>query len=197
MILVVFALLIFAFLLLGSIVFLVCALIPSTRRYALSAALWCAVWGPCSVGLIAVAGFGIAAGALMMKASSSHWTDAPKLIAALGWSYIIIGALITICVATGAAWLHQMLIHRFTFLLFRIYAAAVSAGIGSVFGWALGWWIAARESQQHWVVSLFILFLLIAGFGTAAYKGARGLRGKAPTRFTWITPGEFAGSNDP
>jgi hypothetical protein len=32
---------VFVFLLLGSIVFLVCLLIPWTRQYALSAALWC------------------------------------------------------------------------------------------------------------------------------------------------------------
>jgi hypothetical protein len=39
------------------------------------------------------------------------------------------------------------------------------------------------------------MLILILGFGIAAYKGARGLRGEAPTNFTWITPEEFAGSD--
>lgn len=42
-----FAMIVFFFLLLGSLVFVVCILAPQTRRFALSAALWCALWGPC------------------------------------------------------------------------------------------------------------------------------------------------------
>jgi hypothetical protein len=36
---------------------------------------------------------------------------------------------------------------------------------------------------------------LVVAFATAAYKGARHLRGKAPTSFTWISPEEFAGTD--
>jgi hypothetical protein len=124
-----------------------------------------------------------------------QWTDAPKLLAAFGWSYVVIGALSTTVVATCVAWLHQKLMHRLTFALFRLYAMAVSAGIGSVLGWFLGWWMMAKGTGHialwWWIPTMLIL---TAGFGLAAYKGARGLRGKAPTRFTWISPEEFAGS---
>ena len=147
MLFVLLALIVFVFLVIGSIAFLVCVLLPPTRRFALSAALWFAVWGPCSVGLMVLAGLGLAGGALAMKAANMHWTDAPRMLGALGWSYMIVGTLITIGVATGAAWLHQWLIHRFTFALFRIYVTAISAGIGSVFGWWLGWWIMAQRSR--------------------------------------------------
>jgi hypothetical protein len=124
-------------------------------------------------------------------------TDAPKLLAAFGWSYVMVGALITTTVATGAAWFHQMLIHRFTFALFRLYATVISAGIGSVLGWSLGWWIVAKGITHPGLWWVLEMVILIAGFGIAAYKGARGLRGKMPTKFTWISPEEFAGSHKP
>jgi hypothetical protein len=40
------------------------------------------------------------------------------------------------------------------------------------------------------------MLLFITGFGAAAYKNAGGLRGKAPTGFTWISPEEFAGPDN-
>jgi hypothetical protein len=106
-----------------------------------------------------------------------------------------VGVLVTIAVATGLACIHQAVVSRLTFALFRLYAATVSAGIGSVFGWCFGWWMMAKSITGH--VSLLLwgiaMLALLAGFGVAAYKGARGLRGKAPERFTWISPDEFAG----
>jgi hypothetical protein len=197
MLLVLLALIVFAFLFLGSIVFLACIVLPPTRRYALSTAFWFAVWGPCSVVLMMIAGLGLVAGALVMKTGSMQLTDAPKLLAAFGWSYVMVGALITTTVATGAAWFHQMLIHRFTFALFRLYATVISAGIGSVLGWSLGWWIVAKGITHPGLWWVLEMVILIAGFGIAAYKGARGLRGKMPTKFTWISPEEFAGSHKP
>lgn len=198
MVFVLFALIIFGFLLLGAIAFLACVLLPPTRRFALSASFWVAFWGPCTVLLMVLAGIGLVAGSALMNAGKVQWTNAPKLLGELGWSYLIVGALITSLVATCAAWLHQLLIHRFTFALFRIYATVISAGIGSVFGCSLGWWIAAKEHTYFglwwWALGTIIL---VAGFGTAAYKTARALRGEPPTRFTWITPEEFAGSEEP
>ncbi len=144
MALVLFVIVVFTFLLLGSTAFVLCVLLPPTRRYALSVAFWFALWGPCLVALMTLAGLGLVAGALVMRAGNMQLIDAPKLFAALGWGYVTVGALITACISTGAAWLHQKVVHRFTFFLFRIYATAVSAGIGSVFGWFLGWWAAAR-----------------------------------------------------
>ena len=193
MILALFAFTIFAFLALGSGAFLACVLLPPTRRYALSAALWFAVWGPCSVVFMVVAGMGLVTGALVMKQGNMHWPDAPKLLAAIGWGYTVIGALITTAVSTCAARLHQFLIHRLTFALFRLYATAISAGIGSVFGWLLSWWMMARGIDHlgfWWILSMLIL---TAGFGAVGYKIARKLRGDAPIKLTWITPEEFAG----
>jgi hypothetical protein len=198
MIFVLFVLIFFAFLVLGSIAFLVCALIPPTRQYALSAGLWFVVSGICSVALLLLAGLGFVTGALAIKAGNMQWTEAPKFLSAIGWSYLGVGALITILVATCAAWLHQKLVHRFTFALFRLYAAVISAGIGSVFGWLLSWCIAAKAVTHLGIAfSVFAMLILIVGFGMAAYKCARWLRGKAPSRFTWISPEEFAGSNRP
>jgi hypothetical protein len=197
MILVLFAVVVFAFLVLGSVAFLVCVLLPPTRRYALSVALWFAIWGPCSVVLIVLAGFGLVAGSLLIKAGNMQWTDAPKVLAAFGWGYVVVGALITTVVATCIAWLHQFLVHRFTLALFRLYASTVSAGIGSVLGWSLAWWVAMKGITHlglwWWVLAMLILTV---AFGVAAYKGARGLRGKAPTRFTWISPEEFEGTDN-
>ena len=194
MLLLLFAATIFIFLTLGSLVFVACALVPSTRRYALSAALWCAVWGPSSVGLMTLAGLGLVASAFISKAGDMQSFHAPSLLATLGWSYLIIGVLTTTIVATGASWLHQKLVRRFTFALFRLYATVVCAGIGSVLGWALGWWMMGKEvvhfSRLWWCVGMLVL---VVGFATAAYKNARQLRGKAPTSFTWISPDEFAG----
>jgi hypothetical protein len=92
------------------------------------------------------------------------------------------------------AWLHQVLIHRFTFALFRLYATCLCAGIGSVFGWCLRWWLMARSIDGvAWVSGGFGMLLFVLVFGTAGYKGARALRGNAPTKFTWISREEFAG----
>jgi len=190
-----FAAIVFTFLLLGSLVFLACVLVPATRRYALRAAFWCAVWGPCSVALMVLPGVGLVATAFITKAGDAQSFHTPKLLTAFGWSYLILGVLITTAVATGAAWLHQVLVRRLTFALFRLYAAAVSAGIGSVFGWCLGWWMMSRELTKHgWPWWGLGMLVLVVGFGTAAYKGARSLRGEAPKDFTWISPAEFSGS---
>ena len=70
---------VFIFLLLGSIVFLACVLIPPTRQYALSAALWCAMWGPCSVALMVVAGVGLITTAFITKVGGVQSLHAPKV----------------------------------------------------------------------------------------------------------------------
>ena len=86
-------------------------------------------------------------------------------------SYLVVGALVTAGAATGTTWLHQWLIHRFTFALVRIYVTAVSAGIGSVFGWWLGWSITAKGVNHlgvlWWALGMLIF---IPGFGVAAYR---------------------------
>jgi len=191
----VFAAIAFFFLLVGAVVFLICVLLPPTRRYALSAALWCAVWGPCSIAWMTFAGFALIIDAFVTRSGNADSLRAPRLIAAFGWAYLTFGGLATAAVATAVSWLHQVVTQRMTFALFRLYATAVTAGIGSVFGWVLGWFLLAQEKPHHgdaWLWALGML-TLVCGFGSAAYKGARGLRGEAPTTFTWISPEEFAG----
>jgi hypothetical protein len=185
---------VFIFLLLGSIVFLACLLIPRTRQYALSAALWCAMWGPCSVALMVIAGVGLITTAFVTKVGGGQSLHAPRLVSSFGWAYLIIGVLMTTIAATGAAWAHQALVKRLTFALFRLYATAVSAGIGSVFGWCLGWWIMVKGLGVYsWLLWGVGMLALVSGVAIAAYKGARGLRGTAPKNFTWISEEEFTG----
>jgi hypothetical protein len=198
MLFVLFAAIAFAFLFLGAVAFLACIPLPQTRRYALSVALWFAAWGPCIVIWMVVAGLGLIAVGLLTKTAHIDWTSILRLLSALGWGYVAIGALFATFIATGAAWFHQLLIHRFTFALFRLYATMVSAGIGSVLGWSFGWWIIAKGTI-HFAALLWVLVMLLltVGFGLVAYRGARALRGQAPTRFTWISPEEFVGSGEP
>lgn len=185
---------VFLFLLVGAVVFLVCVLIPRLRRYALSAALWCAVWGPATLGFLLLAATGFIADTVVTQNAGAHPLQTPKLLAAVGWSYLSASVLITALFASLVAWLHQVLMHRLTFALFRLYTTAVCAGIGSVFGWLLGGlllWHEFRFGRALWISAMLVL---IVGFGTAAYKGARSLRGEPPAAFTWISAEEFNGT---
>jgi hypothetical protein len=186
MLLLVFAAVVFFFLLVGAIVFLICALLPPLRRYALSAALWCAVWGPSAIVFLLIAGTAVIADAFITTHGDMQSLHAPRLVAALGWGYLAVALSATAAIASLVAWLHQTLMHRLTFPLFRLYATLVCAGIGSVFGWCLGWY-----SLPWWIVGMSALVL---GFGVLAYRGARALRGKPPTSLTWISGEEFNGT---
>jgi hypothetical protein len=135
-----------------------------------------------------IAGLGLVAAAFITKDKDVQTFHAPRLIAAFGWSYLVLGSLLTAVVATGASWFHQVLIRRVTFALFRLYATVVSAGIGSVFGWALGWWMLLKEIPHTFPWWALGMFTLIAGFGFAAYSNAHQLRGEPPKDFTWILP---------
>jgi hypothetical protein len=191
------AAIVFFFLALGSVAFLICTLIPLSRKYALSTALWFAVWGPCCVLLLILVILGIVAGSVAFQATQMRWEDAPRLFSTLGWGTIIVGGILTCVIASVVAWLHQWLIHRFTFVLFRPYATLVSAGIGSVFGWLSIWLAMVWSPFPHavWLAG-FMLPILMIVFGAAAYLHARALRGNAPTGFTWISPEEFAGPSN-
>jgi hypothetical protein len=193
-----FAAIVFAFSLLGSLVFVLCTVLPQTRRFALSAALWCALWGPCSVGLMVLAGLGIVTAAFVGRVGHLQSFHQSKLVEAFGWGYLVVGVIVTFVVATGGAWLHQVLVRRITFVLFRLYATVVCGVMGSVFGLCLGWWFLVKPLTGHvlpfWIC---VMVILILGFGSAAYNGASGLRGEAPSNFTWITPEEFTGKHLP
>jgi hypothetical protein len=186
---------VYLFLLAGAIVFLACLPLPLTRRYALSAALWCALWGPCTIALMLLAGAGLIVTAFITQTGKSQTIHAPDLLATFGWTYLIVGILITTTVATVSAIVHQAIIGRTTLALFRIYAAIISAGIGSIFGCALGWWMMTEVLTGYiWlIIWLICMFFLIVGFGTAAYRLARSLRGTHSQQLNWITAEEFSG----
>ena len=189
-----FALVIFFFLVVGAVLFLACVAMRPLRRYALSAALWCAAWGPCSVALMFLAGLAFVAQALIPQIGAIERLHAPHLPKALGWGYVVLGTVGTATVATGLAWLHQVVARRITFALFRLYATVVSAGIGSIFGWCFGWWLLTREVRYAWVLWGAAILILVTGFGITAYKGARSLRGTAPRTWAWVSKEEFEGA---
>jgi hypothetical protein len=198
MLLLVFGAVIFACLCVGAVVFLACVAAPPTRKYALSAALWCAVWGPCAVGWMVVAGVALVTGAIVSSGRNEAFAGFPKLLEAVGWTYLGLGIAGTAAVATGVAWLHQALVRRSTLALFRLYAAVVCGGIGSVFGWLLGWWMLADWAPRFGLLLwLPAMLVLMVGFGLVAYKHARKLRGAAPTKLTWITGEEYLGIESP
>jgi len=189
MIFILFALIIFAFLFLGAVVFVVCVILPPTRGYALSAALWWAVWGPCVVGLLTLAGLGLIGTAIAKE--HTHLQQFEHLPSAIGPTYAIVGVIGTIAIASLLAWLHQLLIHRMTFFLFRIYACIVLAGIGSVWGWAFNFWLLGKGLFP---LGFVVLPLLCLTFGYVGFRYARQLRCSAPQNLTWITPEEFEGN---
>jgi hypothetical protein len=177
----------------GAVQFLICVAVPRLRRYALSAALWWAMWGPCSVGLMFLAGFAVVVNAFIAKDGNISLFHHPHFLESLGWGYVLLGILFTSSIASVVSWLHQAVVRRFTFALFRLYSTVVVAGIGSVFGWCFGWWILSTDVRFGAFLWLAGMTIFIGGFGVAAYRGARGLRGDAPRTLAWVSESEFEG----
>jgi hypothetical protein len=188
MLLIVFALIIFAFLFVGAVVFVICSIVPPLRKRALSAALWWAVWGPCTVCWLIVGGIGLLAGYLAKE--HTHLQQIERLPVLIGPIYVAAGLLGTVVIASILAWLHQFFIRRMTFSLFRIYACLVSAGIGSVYGWALNFWLIDKSAFP---IAFVALPVICFAFGYVGFREAHQLRGRSPRDFTWITPQEFEG----
>jgi hypothetical protein len=186
----------YAFLIAGAAIYLIFIAVPRTRRYALSSALWVAAFGSCLAGLLIFGGFGLYF--VVQYLGIPHRdvaTAGPQHHQAiLGWIYTIVGLFTAIVVATGTALLHQIIIHRFTFFLFRLYATAVSAGIGATLAVGLGSYMLA-SFHENWASYAFLLLvtILTGSIGTFAYRSARTLRGTQPERFPWVTPEEFSG----
>lgn len=181
------------FLSIGGVVFVVCAAVAPLRRYALSAALWCAMWGPCIAGLIVLAGTAMLADISLTQKNGLSNFHLPHLTHSIGWVLAACAAVAIAAVATAIAWLHQAAIHRLTFALFRLYATLVCGGIGSVFSLWVGWRLIGLQIRFAPFLMLAAMLLLVVAFGAGAYRGARSLRGTAPANFTWITEEEFNG----
>jgi uncharacterized membrane protein YfcA len=78
--------------------------------------------------------------------------------------------------------------------MFRLYATAVASGIGSIFGWCVGWWILGEQIPYGWVAGIFGMCVAVGSFGMTAYKHSQALRGDAPTKFAWVSKEEFEGT---
>jgi hypothetical protein len=184
----------FFFLAVGAVVFVLCAGVPWMRRFALSAALWCAVWGPCTIAWMlftAMAGFAAQYGMNHAGGVDVHVGDWMR---GFGLGMFWLAMTSTAAVATAAAWLHQVLVRRMTFVLFRLYATLVAAGIGSVWGWSAGFAMAAYNVPYRLAFWILTMIGLVTVFGWGAYRGANLLRGAAPERFTWVSREEFEGT---
>jgi hypothetical protein len=193
MLVIVCAAIVFFFLAIGAAIFVLCGLVPPLRKYALSSALWCAVWGPCTVAWLILGGTVLVANHLAMDVAQTKHFHLPDLPPRGSWiAYAVLYLLATMLMATLAAWAHQFIVHRITFALFRIYAGLVSAGIGSVWGWCLWFWIiSSTELPYKFLLCVIAMLGLCIAFGYAGFRWAGDLRGGAPTKFAIISPEEF------
>lgn len=174
----------FAALVVGAVQFLLCVAVPRLRKYALSAAAWWVVFGVCFLGisLSLMIGGGIAIDRGWLRAMP-RWS---------AWGTVAVACLVAAVVATAAARVHQAIVRRFTFALFRLYATGVVAGIGSVFGWCLAIACLAHPFPYAWVFAICGVGTPTIVFGYMAGQHAGTLRGGAPERWAWATPEEFA-----
>ena len=194
MLLLIFAAVLFFWLVVGAVQFLICFTTPKLRRYSFSAALWWAVMGPCSVAMIVLGILVVIARHSVVEEAHFGSLHLPTLSRGMGWSYLVLGAVFSMAIATAVAWLHQAIILRFTFALFRLYATLISGGIGSVFGWCVSFCILGSEIPHGWILALFGMLTFVGGFGFMAYRAAGSLRGDPPAVATWISPEEFEGA---
>jgi len=185
----------------GLAVFLLCLAIPWLQRFALSAALWCLALLPgLLLWLLIEVGAEFGQEALGRRLSYPHWEL--SLWHAFGspaaqTTLIAAGMAGTIVLATTIAVVHQFVIQRVTFALFRLYAGFVTGGVAVLWG-SLAGAIVASTLDAPWEVALVVVGGLVTALGwCGAVLGcriARRLRGHAPLRFTWITEDEFYGT---
>jgi hypothetical protein len=194
MLLILFAGIIFVFLQLGSAMFVACLAIRTLRSYALSTALWFAAVGPAVVVALTLAGTALVAQTFTTSNKDFPRFHLPAIPKAMWTGYFIVCVLAVMLASSAISWLHQFLIHRVTYPLFRIYAMLVCAGMGSV--WALSASLTLTNFQipHAPLIALFAAVALCAGFGYLGFRLARQLRGDPPERLTWITPEEFKGT---
>ena len=194
MLLILFAGIIFVFLQLGAAMFVACMALRTLRSYALSTALWFACIGPAVVISLTIAGTAFVAQAFTTRNGDVTSLHLPAISKALWTGYAIL-CIVTAMVASSAiSWLHQFLIHRLTFVLFRIYATLVCGGMGSVWALSLSWTLLNFRVPNAPLISLLAAIMICAGFGNLGFSLAHQLRGDPPDRLTWITAEEFKGT---
>jgi hypothetical protein len=185
----------------GLLVFLVCLAIPWLQRFALSAALWFLALVPgLLIWLLIGVGAEFGQQALGRGIHYPHWVM--SLWHAFGspaakTTLVAVGMAGTIVLATVISVVHQFVIHRVTFALFRLYASFVTGGVAVLWG-SLAGAIVATYLDAPWEVAFVVVTALVIALGWGGAKLgsriARRLRGSAPARFTWITEEEFYGT---
>ncbi len=187
----------------GLAVFLVCVTIPWLQKYALSAALWFLALLP---GLLVwlLIGVGAALGheELVRQLSSPKWEISLWHIfgsQAAQTTLIAIGMAGTIVMASGITVVHQFVIQRITFALFRLYAGFVTGGAAVLWGSLLGA-VVATYLEAPWEVAFVVVTTMVTALGWGGAKlGSRialRLRGRAPLRYTWVTEAEYYGNQE-
>ena len=177
------------FLAIGCSSFVVCALVPRLRRYALGVSLWFLVWALLSPGMLLLntVGLGILAqghARVIVPLNDFAWHHV-KLIA-------VANALLVAVIATGVALLHGWMIRRVTFALFRVYLAAVSGGVGLLFSLlALLVLLADTADGGLSVIGFFVLLGVMMGLAVFCYRRAADFRAARPESLQPVTAEEY------
>jgi len=184
----------------GLAVYVICVAIPWLQKYALSAALWflallpgLLLWLLIGVGAL-VGQDAVGRGMYSPRWEMSFWhvfgsPAARVTLTAIGITGIVV-------MATIIAVVHQFVIHRLTFALFRLYAGFVTGSVAVLSGSLVGA-VVATYLEAPWEVAFVVVTTLVAALGWAGarlgIRIARRLRGRAPERYTWVTEAEYYG----
>src|SRR5580658_2660415 len=117
----------------GLAVFLVCLAIPWLQRFALSAAMWFLALLPgLLLWLLIEVGAAFGQEAVVRQLSNPRWEMSlwhAFSSSAAQTTLVAVGMAGTVVMATGIAVVHQFVIQRLTFALFRLYAGFVTGGV--------------------------------------------------------------------
>jgi hypothetical protein len=179
----------------GVIAFLICATLRPLRRFAFSSALWFVALLPAVFGSLLLLGLGKAATEQMVSSRSLFIQPLLKLVQSrvVGNIATVVTVLLVIAFASIVAILHQTLIHRITFALFRIYVAGVGFGIGLLI-WLLilvGIGSAGIEISHTATAFLLLMLTLAAGTSFLCYRYAQSFRGTYQRNLPVVSPEEF------
>jgi hypothetical protein len=184
----------FPFLAMGCVCFLLCAVIPPLRRFALSSSLWCVACVPCLFAILAAVvlwSLGVDALQRLMKPDfgaslSLHQTSW------LGWLVAISTFVFTVVGATAITFIHGIIVHRLTLALFRLYVAIVSFGVGILTcSFVLFAFAMHLLSLTAFLPAALASLLAASALAYACFRNAAGFRGSYPQRFPVVTPEEF------
>ena len=181
-----------SFLTIGCVVFMAFSAIPALRRFALGSALWLAIWGVMSPGIILVNALGLgilsqihAHENLPVNQPVLHHLKTVAVANAVVFSGI--ATLITLC--------HGFLIRRIMLALFRLYVTAVALGVGFL-GCLLAL-LAVDALRPNPSLASFMGSVLLAGtvaclVASVCYRHPADFRSTRPTKLQPVSESEYA-----